>query len=115
MAGQHHRVDIAGTRERSPQSGAHRARRDSPWTFPRSANLSAVCGQTAEHGRMKYQLDLFGVIVPSLLLWGALAYVLARILSKLIARAGLYRFVWHPALFDFALFVCLVAGLVFIS
>ena len=64
---------------------------------------------------MKYELDLFGVIVPSLLLWGVLAYVLARILSKVIARAGLYRYVRHAALFDFALYVCLVASLVFVS
>jgi Protein of unknown function (DUF1656) len=64
---------------------------------------------------MKYELDLFGVIVPSLLLWGVLAYVLARIVSKVIARAGLYRHVWHDALFDVALYVCLVASLVFVS
>ena len=64
---------------------------------------------------MKYELDLFGVIVPSLLLWSALAYVLARTVSKLIARAGLYRHVWHPALFDFSLYVCIVASLVFIA
>jgi hypothetical protein len=64
---------------------------------------------------MKYDLDLFGVIVPTLLLWSVVAYVLARMLSKLIARAGLYRHVWHPALFDFALFVSLIASLVFIS
>jgi hypothetical protein len=64
---------------------------------------------------MKYQLDLFGVIVPSLLLWSVLAYVLARIVSRLIGRAGLYRAIWHPALFDFALYVCLVASLVFVS
>ena len=62
---------------------------------------------------MKYELDLFGVIVPSLLLWSVVAYVLARTASKLIARAGLYRHVWHPALFDFALFVCFVTSLVF--
>ena len=64
---------------------------------------------------MKYQLDLFGVLVPSLLLWNVLAYVLARTVSKLIARAGLYRRIWHPALFDFALYVCLVSSLVFAS
>ena len=64
---------------------------------------------------MKYQLDLFGVIVPSLLLWSVLAYVLARIVSKIIARVGLYRHVWHAALFDFAIYVCLVASLVFAS
>ena len=64
---------------------------------------------------MRYELDLFGVLVPSLLLWSVLAFVLARIISKLIARAGLYRRIWHPALFDFALYVCLVASLVFAS
>jgi Protein of unknown function (DUF1656) len=64
---------------------------------------------------MRYEIDLFGVLVPSFLLWTVVAYLLARIASKLIARAGLYRQVWHPALFDFALFVCLVSSLVFIS
>jgi uncharacterized membrane protein len=64
---------------------------------------------------MKYELDLFGVIVPSLLLWSVVAYVLLRIAGKLIARAGLYRRIWHPALFDVALYVCLVASLVFAS
>jgi hypothetical protein len=64
---------------------------------------------------MTYELDLFGVLVPSLLLWSVVAYVLARIVSRLIARAGLYRRIWHPALFDFALYVCLVTSLVFAS
>jgi hypothetical protein len=64
---------------------------------------------------MKYELDLFGVIVPSLLLWNVLAYVLARVIGKVLARAGVYRHVWHAALFDFALFVCLVSSLAFAS
>jgi hypothetical protein len=64
---------------------------------------------------MKYELDLFGVLVPSLMLWSVAAYVLARVASKLAARAGLYRHVWHPALFDFAMYVCIVASLVFAS
>ncbi|WP_439392820.1 DUF1656 domain-containing protein [Bradyrhizobium sp. PMVTL-01] len=61
---------------------------------------------------MRYELDLFGVLVPTLLLWSVIAYVLGRFASKLIARIGLYRWIWHPALFDFALFICLVTGLV---
>lgn len=61
---------------------------------------------------MRYELDLFGVLVPSLLLWSVVAYALGRLVSKLIARVGLYGWIWHPALFDFALFVCLVTGLV---
>jgi hypothetical protein len=64
---------------------------------------------------MKYQLDLFGVIVPSLLLLAVAAYALARVVSRLIAWAGLYRHVWHAALFDFAIYICLLAGLVFAS
>ena len=64
---------------------------------------------------MTNELDLFGVIVPSLLLWSVVAYVLARAVSKVIARIGLYRHVWHGALFDFSLYVCLLASLVFIS
>ena len=64
---------------------------------------------------MKYELDLFGVIVPSLLLWSVVAYVLARSVSRLMGRVGLYHHVWHPALFDFALYVCLVTSLVYAS
>ncbi|MEH2560590.1 DUF1656 domain-containing protein [Bradyrhizobium sp. AZCC 2289] len=64
---------------------------------------------------MKYELDLFGVIVPSLLQWSVVAYVLARSVSRLMGRFGLYRHVWHPALFDFALYVCLVTSLVYAS
>ncbi|MTV16216.1 MULTISPECIES: DUF1656 domain-containing protein [Bradyrhizobium] len=64
---------------------------------------------------MRYELDLFGVLVPSLVLWSVIAFVLARIISKLITRAGLYSQIWHPALFDFALFMCLVTGLVVAS
>jgi hypothetical protein len=64
---------------------------------------------------MKYQLDLFGVIVPSLLLWSVLAYFLAGCVRKLMGRIGLYRHVWHAALFDFAVYISIVASLVFIS
>ena len=64
---------------------------------------------------MRYELDLFGVIVPSLLLWSVLAYFLARIVSKVMGRIGLYRHVWHAALFDFALYVSIITALVFVS
>ncbi|MGY8668738.1 DUF1656 domain-containing protein [Bradyrhizobium sp. UFLA05-109] len=64
---------------------------------------------------MKYELDFFGVIVPSLVLWSVLAYFLAGAVRKLMARTDLYRHVWHPALFDFAIYVCFLTGLVFAS
>jgi Protein of unknown function (DUF1656) len=64
---------------------------------------------------MKFELDLFGVIVPSLLLWSVIAYFIARIASRIMRRTGFYRHVWHAALFDFALYVSVVTGLVFAS
>jgi hypothetical protein len=64
---------------------------------------------------MKYELDLFGVIVPSLLFWSVVAYVLVRLISRWIARAGWYRHIWHTALFDFALYVSVLAILVLAS
>ncbi|GGE08996.1 DUF1656 domain-containing protein [Aureimonas endophytica] len=56
-------------------------------------------------------LDLFGVFVPRLLVLGLVALVLNLLLKRLLARLGAYRLVWHPALFDLALFLVLVGGL----
>jgi Protein of unknown function (DUF1656) len=64
---------------------------------------------------MKYQVDIFGVLVPSLLLWLVVAYVLLALLRTGLERAGLYRVVWHRALFDLSVFVCLLGGLVYLS
>jgi hypothetical protein len=33
----------------------------------------------------------------------------------LLARIGLYRLVWHPPLFDLAVYVCLLGGIVYLS
>lgn len=58
------------------------------------------------------EFNVFGVYVAPiapmmvaawLLLWGA---------RHLMARFGLFRYVWHPALFVFALYLILLAGVV---
>jgi Protein of unknown function (DUF1656) len=64
---------------------------------------------------MRYEVDLFGILVPALLVWIVLTYVLGAVLRRLLERAGFYRFVWHPALFDLALYICLLGGVVFLS
>lgn len=64
---------------------------------------------------MRYDLDVYGVFVPSLLLAFVVTYVLSSLLSRLFRRIGLYRFVWHRALFDIAIFVCLLGGVVYLS
>jgi len=53
--------------------------------------------------------------VPSLLLWLVIAYVLSALLRAQLRRLGFYRLVWHRALFDFAIFVCLLGGVVYLS
>jgi len=64
---------------------------------------------------MRYVIDIYGVLVPALLLWIIVAYILSAILRRLMQRFDLYRLVWHRALFDFAIFVCLLGVVVYLS
>jgi hypothetical protein len=64
---------------------------------------------------MRYVIDIYGVLVPALLLWIILAYVLSAVLRRLMQRFDLYRLVWHRALFDFSIFICLLGGVVYLS
>lgn len=64
---------------------------------------------------MKYEIDIFGVLVPSLLLWFVVAYVLYTLVRAGLDRTAIYRAVWHRALFDLAVFVCLLGGVVYLS
>ena len=64
---------------------------------------------------MRYVIDIYGVLVPALLLWIIVAYILSAILRRIMQRFDLYRLVWHRALFDFSIFVCLLGGVVYLS
>jgi hypothetical protein len=64
---------------------------------------------------MRYEIDIYGVLVPALLLWLIVAYALSAAFGRLMLRFDLYRLVWHRALFDFALFVCLLGGVVYLT
>jgi len=64
---------------------------------------------------MRYEIDLFGVLMPSLLVWLVITYVVGALMRPLLERAGVYRYVWHRALFDLALYVCLLGGVVYLS
>ncbi|UZE50373.1 DUF1656 domain-containing protein [Rhodopseudomonas sp. P2A-2r] len=64
---------------------------------------------------MRYEFDLCGLLVPALLVWLAVTYVIGALLRPLLERSGLYRFVWHRALFDLAFYVCLLGGVVYLS
>jgi hypothetical protein len=64
---------------------------------------------------MRYEIDVLGVLAPSLLLWLLVSYALCAMLRPVLRRTGLYRLVWHRALFDLSLFVCLLGGVVCLS
>ncbi|WBS05276.1 DUF1656 domain-containing protein [Pseudoduganella sp. SL102] len=60
---------------------------------------------------MSAEISLHGLYVPTLLLLALAALAGTRVLGKLLLRLGFYRLVWHPALFDCALFGILLGGL----
>ncbi|MDR6819946.1 hypothetical protein J2X76_005143 [Neorhizobium sp. 2083] len=60
---------------------------------------------------MTGQLDLYGVFLPGLSALALGAYVLFRMMTSLFARIGLYQAVWHPSLFNLALYITLLGGL----
>ncbi|RFB79275.1 DUF1656 domain-containing protein [Methylovirgula sp. 4M-Z18] len=64
---------------------------------------------------MTYEIDLFGIVVPALLVWAIVAYVLCALLRRALEGFGFYRHVWHRPLFDFASFVVLLTLLVAVS
>ena len=58
------------------------------------------------------EINLGGVFVSSVLISALAAFAVSLVVRRLLAWSGAYRFVWHPALFDTALFVILWAGVV---
>ncbi|MDR1311312.1 MAG: DUF1656 domain-containing protein [Burkholderiaceae bacterium] len=54
------------------------------------------------------EVNVYGFYLP----WGILmvlgALCVARCVCYLLARFGFYRYVWHPALFDFSLLIIIM-------
>lgn len=59
------------------------------------------------------EVNIYGFYLPFGLLMFLTAMIVVRFISKGLSRMGLYRYVWHPALFDFAL-VVIVMGVWFL-
>lgn len=60
-------------------------------------------------------MELWGLSLPWLLVLTLLSWLLLWPSRRLLARLGLYRWVWHPALFDAGLFVLLLWGVSVLS
>jgi hypothetical protein len=58
------------------------------------------------------EIDVAGVFIPALLVWTLVALALNSLLGGLLRRLGFYKLVWHPPLFDMALFLMLLGGVV---
>lgn len=60
---------------------------------------------------MNGHFDIYGVYVPTLLLLLLGAYVVKSLLHSVLVRIGFYRFVWHPPLFNLALYLMVLGAL----
>ncbi|MCL1886899.1 MAG: DUF1656 domain-containing protein [Betaproteobacteria bacterium] len=63
---------------------------------------------------MTGEVNVYGVYIP----WGIIMLLAAmgvtRLISRGLAKFGFYRYVWHPALFDFAVFVIVMGAFFFL-
>lgn len=55
------------------------------------------------------EVDIYGVFVPILLVWGLTALLLTAILRRVLLRVGFYQLVWHRPLVDLSLFIIIMA------
>jgi protein AaeX len=79
--------------------------------MPRCTGSPTPWKSTAfRRSRVIVEIPVGGVLVPSAAVTGAAALGLFLMARALARRAGLYRLVWHPTLFDIAVFILLWAG-----
>lgn len=57
------------------------------------------------------EFSLYGVFIPTLLGLMLAAFVLQNGLRVLLLRAGVYRSIWHPPLFNLAMYILVLGGL----
>ena len=75
-----------------------------------AGGLAGVRGASLLAGRALLARRMFAGLVLAVA-----AFVLVHLVHRALATAGLYRLVWHPALFDVCLFVIFLGGLTALS
>jgi hypothetical protein len=58
------------------------------------------------------EVNLFGVYVAPISVMMVVAWLATITLRRALARFGLLRYVWHPALFVFAVYMILLSSIV---
>ena len=61
---------------------------------------------------MMHEIDLFGVFLPDLLVWIVVAFLLNIPLRHILSGLGVYRLVWHRPLFDTAIYILVLGGII---
>ncbi len=61
------------------------------------------------------ELDIFGVYIAPLAAMMVVAYIILLVLRRLMLATGLLRLVWHPALFQVALYLIILSAIVMLS
>ncbi|CAG9167734.1 DUF1656 domain-containing protein [Cupriavidus pampae] len=61
------------------------------------------------------EINVYGVFVPVLLLWMLIAFAVMSVLRAVFVRVGFYRLVWHRSLFNLALYVIILGGVVYFA
>jgi hypothetical protein len=61
------------------------------------------------------EINLFGVYIAPMSLMMVAAWVVTIGLRRLVARFGLMRYVWHPALFVFAVYMIVLSSIVLVE
>ena len=64
---------------------------------------------------MPREIAILDAYMPTVVLMFVLGALATWAVDRVLAYTGLYRHVWHAALFDFAIYICLVASLAFAS
>jgi hypothetical protein len=58
---------------------------------------------------MTGEFDIYGVYFPAFAVFAAVAFLLqVVVINRLLSAVGFYRWVWHRALFDLAIYVILL-------
>ena len=60
------------------------------------------------------EIDLFGVYVAPISLMMVAAWLVTIALRRVVDRSGLLQYVWHPALFMFALYIIVLSSWILI-
>jgi protein AaeX len=61
------------------------------------------------------EINLFGVYVAPISLMMVAAWVITIGLRRFVARFGLLRHVWHPAVFVFAIYMIVLSTMVLVA